>query len=485
MTQVSTVLLAIEDEVEWSGVNALLTDDLGYRVIVALTVKKALTLIEDANIDLVISETQIEGEDALNILRQCRVSCPNAMRLLVKGENDDVVWKHEAAELAAIYQFIRKPLDVEQIGLVVKRALEARELARRHRLISRELKLNDESPLFDTKPMGQFVRESSNFEKLVYISESMSELCGLAKQAAATDLPILIQGDTGTGKELLARAIHFNSNRTQSPLLTQNCGGMSDELLQSELFGHKRGAFTGAISERLGLFGASDGGTVFLDEISEVSSSFQVSLLRFLQEGEVKPLGCDRASFCDVRIIAASNKRLDDMVERGEFRRDLYFRLKGFELSVPPLRERTDDIAVLTEFFMRKYSESTGVKVLGISNDVLERLIHYQFPGNVRELENEVRRMVALARDGEYLTARHLSPEILAITPKKPPPESAASLAIEGKTLKQKVESLEKMLVVDALARHRWNQSEVARELGLSRVGLANKIKRYEIQHIV
>lgn len=484
MMQVSTVMLAIDDEDEWSGVNAMLTDDLGYRVIVAPTVKKSLSFIEDANIDLVISESQLQGEDARNILRECRVSCPNAMRLLVKGENDDVVWNHEAAELAAIYQFIRKPLDVEQVGLVVKRALEARELARRHRLISRELKLSDESPLFNCKPIGQFTGESSNFEKLVYVSESMAELCSLAKQAATTDLPILIQGDTGTGKELLARAIHFNSNRTQSPLLTQNCGGMSDELLQSELFGHKRGAFTGAISDRLGLFRAADGGTVFLDEISEVSSSFQVSLLRFLQEGEIKPLGCDSTSVCDVRIITASNKRLDQMVEKGEFRRDLYFRLKGFELSVPPLRDRPDDIAVLTEFFMRKYSESSGVKVLGISNDVLERLMHYQFPGNVRELENEVRRMVALARDGEYLAARHLSPEIMAITPKKQSPEGAASLEIEGETLKQKVESLEKILVIDALARHRWNQSEVARELGLSRVGLANKIKRYEIEHI-
>jgi len=482
MMEVSTVLLAIEDEAEWEGVKAVLTVELGYRVIIAHSVKKALELIKDAYIDLVISEAHLENKEAFEILRQCRVSCPQAMRILVKDE--DVVTNHEAAELAAIYQFIRKPLDEEQVGLVVKRALEARELARRHRIISRELKLTDDSPLFDYKPIGQIAGESRIFEKLVYVSEAMAELCSLAKQAAKTDLPILIQGDTGTGKELLARAIHFNSNRTQSPLLTQNCGGMSDELLQSELFGHKHGAFTGAISDRLGLFAAADGGTVFLDEISEVSKSFQVSLLRFLQEGEVKPLGSDHAKLCDVRIIAASNRRLDRLVENGEFRQDLYFRLKGFELNVCPLRDRTDDIAVLAEFFTRKYSESMDVKLLGISNDVLEQLVNYQFPGNVRELENEVRRMVALSKDGEYLTARHLSPEIIAAVAKKPPEKLKGAFVPDGETLKEKVESLEKMLVADSLSRHRWNQSEVARELGLSRVGLANKIKRYEIHNI-
>lgn len=482
MMSASTILLAIADEEEWSGVRSVLADDFGYRVMVAHTVKNALTRINDANIDLVICEAELGGEGALDILRHCRASSPNTMRILVKDCGDHSRWNHDAAELAAIYQFIRKPLDEEQVGFVVKRALEARELARRHRMVSRELKLSNDSPLFARKPIGQVAAESSNFEKLVYISEPMAELCSLAKQAAVTELPILIQGETGTGKELLARAIHFNSTRTQSPLLVQNCGGMPDELLHSELFGHKRGSFTGAISDRLGLFRAADGGTVFLDEISEVSPSFQVSLLRFLQEGEIKPLGSDHTSLCDVRIIAASNRRLDRLVEKGEFRQDLYFRLKGFELTVPPLRDRADDIAVLAEFFTRKYSESTNVRVLGISRDVLVRLVQYSFPGNIRELENEIRRMVALAKDGSYLAAHHLSQDIAAITPQSAPARQNGGYAVEGDTLKKKVESLEKILVKEALARHRWNQSKVARELGLSRVGLANKIKRYDLQ---
>jgi two-component system response regulator HupR/HoxA len=258
--------------------------------------------------------------------------------------------------------------------------------------------------------------------------------------------------------------------------MVQNCGGMPDELLQSELFGHKRGAYTGAISDRLGLFRAADGGTVFLDEISEVSPSFQVSLLRFLQEGEVKPLGSDKTETANVRIIAASNRPLKALAAAGKFRHDLYFRLRGFELEVPPLRERPNDIPALAEFFAAKHSDAIGRKVLGISAGALEKLLVYSFPGNVRELENEIRRMVALSKDGEYLTTDIMSPGILAATPHRP---RSNGFTPEGATLKEKVESLEKKLVGEVLSRHRWNQSRAANELGLSRVGLANKIKRY------
>ncbi len=229
----------------------------------------------------------------------------------------------------------------------------------------------------------------------------MAELCDLAKQAATTELPILIQGETGTGKELLARAIHYNSPRRTSPLLIQNCGGMPDDLLQSELFGHKRGAFTGAISDRLGLFRAADGGTVFLDEISEVSPSFQVSLLRFLQEGEVKPLGSDKVEHCSVRIIAASNRSLKDMVARREFRQISISASKVSSLRCLRFRERRDDIAPLSEFFAAKHADGMGRKILGITASTIEKLSACDFPGNVRELENEIRRMVALAKDGE------------------------------------------------------------------------------------
>lgn len=476
MDRTSTILIVARDGSEWPDVVAHLADDYGYRVLVVQGSAEALATLVDVHVDLVVAEMEGPAESGAALLSELRVSHPDIIRILVLDADAPGIGR--AISHAAIYQFLRKPLDAEQLALVVKRGLETRELARRHRILSREFKVGDNAGLLDLHPSLPFRAESMRFEKLVYASEKMAELCDIASQAARTELPILIQGETGTGKELLARAIHYNSARKASPLQVQNCGGMSDELLQSELFGHKRGAFTGAISDRLGLFRAADGGTVFLDEISEVSPSFQVSLLRFLQEGELKPLGSDKSLICNVRIIAASNRRLSMLVAKGEFRQDLYFRLKGFEFEVPPLRDRVEDIPVLAEFFAAKHSEAIGRKILGISASLIEKLVHYDFPGNIRELENEIRRMVALAKDGEYLTTRNLSPALQAAAPRRNP-QASAGFVPEGETLKDRVESLEKHVVRESLGRHRWNQKRAAEELGLSRVGLANKIKRY------
>jgi two-component system response regulator HupR/HoxA len=475
MASPGTVLIVSQAGAAWSLTTASLIEEHGYRVLTARSMGGANDALHNAQIDLVIAEdaAPVAGPALLAALR---ISHPDIVRVLVL-EADTAA---QAASFAApaVYQFVRKPLDPQQIGLVVKRGLEARELSRRHRLLTREFKVAGDSTLFSHRHDAPFRPESQRFEKLVFVSEKMAALCELAAKAAPTDLPILIQGETGTGKELLARAIHYNSARRSSPLLVQNCGGMPDELLQSELFGHRRGAFTGAISDRLGLFRAADGGTVFLDEISEVSASFQVSLLRFLQEGEVKPLGADKVQFSNVRIIAASNRPLKILVAAQKFREDLYFRLRGFEMEVPPLRSRPDDIPALAEFFAAKHSDAMSRRILGLSAGAIEKLAAFDFPGNVRELENEIRRMVALAKDGEYLTTRNISPALLAAVPGR---AAGNGFKPAGATLKAKVESLEKQLVKEALARHRWNQSRAAHELGLSRVGLASKIRRYDL----
>ena len=474
MESPGTVLIASHVGIDWSATIDILTDEFDYRVLIARSPAEAHKALDSVHVDLVIAEDGA-GLDGRDLLSELRVSHPEIIRVLALDAERSLTARE--LEAPSIYQFVRKPLDAQQIALVVKRGLEARELARRHRLLSREFKVSGDSDLFDDSHGAPTRRESQRFEKLVFISERMSELCDVARKAARTELPILIHGETGVGKELLARAIHYNSSRRSSPLMVQNCGGMSDERLQSELFGHKRGAFPGAISDRLGLFRAADGGTVFLDEISEVSPSFQISILRFLQEGEVKPLGSDTTEYSNVRIIAAANKPLRTMVKDGVYRQDLYFRLRGFELEVPPLRERLDDVPVLAEFFAAKHSDAMGRRILGLSAGVIEKLSAFDYPGNVRELENEIRRMVALAKDGEYLTTQTLSPAMLAATPRKP----ANGFAPDGATLKDKVESLEKHLVGEMLVRHRWNQSRAASELGLSRVGLANKIKRYDL----
>ncbi len=478
MERASTILIVANAEPVWSALTDLLTERHGYRVLTADTESEALQIAHDVHIDLSISEEGSKGKsvDGCGFLAGLRISHPDVMRVLVLAKGSEPGRK--AVKEASVYQYLRKPLDIEQAVLVVKRGLETRELARRHRLISREFKMSDDGAAFSPPHHFGFQAQSQRFEKLVYVSERMATLCDLAKTAAKTELPVLIQGETGTGKELLARAIHYNSQRKSSPLLVQNCGGMNDELLQSELFGHKRGAFTGAVSDRLGLFRAGDGGTVFLDEISEVSPSFQVSLLRFLQEGEVKPLGADQTIQSNVRIIAASNRPLSQLVAKGEFRRDLYYRLKGFEFEVPPLRDRVEDITALAEFFAAKHSEATSRKILGLSASLIEKLTHYEFPGNIRELENEIRRLVVLTGEGEYLTTRHLSPGVLSATQRRPT-AALTGFTPSGATLKDQVESLERHLVQSTLQRHRWNQSKAADALGLSRVGLANKIRRY------
>tara|TARA_R110000782_G_scaffold48146_7_gene105529 strand:+ start:1315 stop:2772 length:1458 start_codon:yes stop_codon:yes gene_type:complete len=460
----------------------LLHDCLGahYLVSNAKTVIDAHEYLLEQHVDLVLCmQGKTHEHDAIPMLKNLRTSNPDTIRVL----GGDLSHSEMVAAIneAAIYQFFAADWPEEEIELLVRRALENRELAYRHRHLSRELKIAEDMLRRRNSILENELDESFRFDKLIFVSHSMSQLCKTARKAATTTLPVLIQGETGTGKELMARAIHYNSDRKDQPLLVQNCGGMSDELLLSELFGHKRGSFTGAVSDRLGLFPAANGGTVFLDEISEVSPSFQVSLLRFLQEGEVKPLGSDKTILADVRIIAASNRPLDKMVESKEFRRDLYYRLNGFQFTIPPLRERTNDIPVLAEYLAKRYGESINRCILGITDEVQEKLLAHDWLGNVRELENEIRRMVALAENNDYITIANLSPNLAKLSTRQKN-NTATELKLDGDSLKEKVESLEVMLIEGALRKHRWNQSRAAKELGISRVGLANKIKRYELR---
>ncbi len=455
------------------------------RLVPVLSKHYAVVEVDDADaarrslnenaIDLVLCRHDPPALDAISLLVHARTEHPEAIRIL--GGRLSQAETGAAINEAAVFQFFSDDWGVEQVELLVRRALESRELAYRHRHLSRELKFAED--ILRRHRLRTGLEDSTCFNQLIYASPKMARVCALARKAAETELPVLIQGETGTGKELMARAIHEHSPRRDQPLLVQNCGGMSDELLLSELFGHKRGAFTGAVSDRLGLFPAADGGTVFLDEISEVSPAFQVSLLRFLQEGEVKPLGSDRVTRCNVRVIAACNRTLVELVREGRFRDDLYFRLNGFQIDMPPLRERAEDIAPLAEHFAQRFGEQIGRRVLGLEPELVERLTLHHWPGNIRELENEIHRLVALTDNGEYLVASKLSPTLARLTPRSG--SESRWQSIEGKTLKEKVEHLEAELVREALNRHRWNQSRAAAELGLSRVGLANKIKRYGV----
>lgn len=478
MHHVHSILLLSNDSDTISQVEQALADSPDYRLTIANNETEGYALLRDIHCDLFLCDMEAVKNSKKNIAFDMRVRIPHMGRVIL-AQQEHAKNAAKFCRQSAAFLYLLAPYCPLQLQLMIKRCLENSELSRRHRLLSRELKMSIDDQIFGLDDGQSAPKPWSSFEKLVYASANMDELCTQAKQAAVTELPILVHGETGTGKELLARAIHYNSKRKNAPLMVQNCGGISDEILHSEIFGHMRGAYTGAVANRLGLFRAADGGTVFLDEISEISPSFQVSLLRFLQEGEVKPLGSDHIEHSDVRIIAASNRNLEDMVEKGEFRRDLYYRLRGFELNIPPLRDRKEDITILATYFANQSAEMTGKRILGIAHDALEKLQAHHYPGNVRELEMEIRRATALAASNGYIHSKYLSDRFSSLTVPQP---HIQQFSAEGDSLKDKVEALEKHVVLDSLSRHHWNQSKAAEELGLSRVGIANKIKRYELK---
>jgi transcriptional regulator with GAF, ATPase, and Fis domain len=310
-------------------------------------------------------------------------------------------------------------------------------------------------------------------DQIVGNSPQVLEVFRYLERVVGSDITVLIEGETGTGKELVARCLHFNGLRKDKAFVVQNCAAIPESLLASELFGHRKGAFTGALSDKRGSFEVANGGTIFLDEVTEMPPAMQVSLLRALQEGEIKPLGADESRKVDVRVISATNKDLEREVKGGRFREDLFYRLKVFSIRLPALREREDDIPVLAEHFLRKFNKKQNKSIRGLSEEALECLSAYLFPGNVRELENEIERAVMLAEDGEYIEIYHLSKRI----------RKASALAkcepLTHGPLREMVEALEKRVLAEMLEKHGGNKTRVAEELGLSRFGLLKKMKRY------
>jgi transcriptional regulator with GAF, ATPase, and Fis domain len=303
-------------------------------------------------------------------------------------------------------------------------------------------------------------------------SKAMNELLRQLDKVVDTRVSVLIEGETGTGKELIASSVHYRSKRKDKLFVAQNCAAFPENLLESELFGHKRGAFTGATDEKKGLFEIADGGTLFLDELGEMPLALQAKLLRALQEGEIRPIGATQSKQVNVRIVAATNRNLEAEVKAGRFREDLYYRLKVFPIRVPPLRERRDDIAPLATFFLARYTREMGKAVLGFAQETLEILSAYDFPGNVRELENEVQRLVIQADDDSFLTPELLSPRVRQI-------ESVLLNAGAAKgSLKEMVDQVERHILIEALREHGNNKTAAAKTLGITREGLHKKLKQ-------
>ena len=303
----------------------------------------------------------------------------------------------------------------------------------------------------------------------------MEKILSICQRVAATDSTVLIMGESGTGKELIARYIHAHSRRTNQPFIAVNCGAIPPDLLESEMFGHERGAFTGAVGARMGMFQLANGGTIFLDEIGEMTAPLQVKLLRVLQEREIRPVGSDRSVKVDVRVIAASNRDLGNEVEKGRFREDLFYRLQVIPVLLPPLRERRSDIPVLVQHFLDKYNAKHDSRACTVADDAMVHLWEYDWPGNVRELENLIERMVVLSDDG-VIRVDNLPPNIRSFISEKKIPRP--TLTEEGIDLNRAVEEFEYRLIDEALRRTKGNKQAAARLLGLKRTTLVAKLRR-------
>lgn len=322
------------------------------------------------------------------------------------------------------------------------------------------------------------VGDLNRFESIRGNSPQMMDVFRLCDKAISSDITVMIRGETGTGKELIARCLHYNGSRKSARFVTQNCGGMPESLLASELFGHKRGAFTGAVTDKKGLFEAAHGGTIFLDEVGEMPAAMQVSLLRVLQEGEIRPLGSTEDRKVDVRVISATSRDLEKDVKNGVFREDLFYRLSVFPVMMPALRQRDGDIPILASHFVRKLNQTTGRKVLGLTEEALNCLEIYPFPGNVRELENEIERAMVLVGDGSWIQSWHLSEKISGSVKRE-----AQETKVTQPDLKTMLDHLERGILVRTMEELGGNKSKAARKLGLSRFGLIKKLKRHGLDH--
>ncbi len=436
-------ILVVDDERSMQEFLEICFRGQGYDVATAGDVDTALALIDADDYDVVLSDLQMSGRSGLDLLHAVRETSPETAVILITAfaTTETAI----AAMKEGAYDYVTKPFKVDELRLVVEKALEKKLLSRENRRLRSEL------------------QSQLRQRDLVGTSTAMHRVYELVSQVAETRTNVLISGESGTGKELVARAIHARSDRRDRPFVAINCGAIPENLLESELFGHVKGAFTGAVSGKEGLFETADGGTLLLDEVGELPASLQVKLLRVLQERTIRRVGGTSDRRVDVRILAATNRRLEQEVAGGRFREDLYYRLNVIQIALPPLRERRDDIPLLVQHFVEKYARELGKPIRGVGAAAAERLLAYSYPGNVRELENAIERAVALSKDGE-IEPGALPPQILH--PAEPARETRVGTA--GVDLDSLVSEYERGLLLEALDRAKGVKKRAAALLGIS-----------------
>jgi DNA-binding NtrC family response regulator len=448
-------ILVVDDDESLRWVTQAQLQQSGYDVAAAASGEDALEWILRDPPDLVVTDLMMPRMTGLELLRRIRADYPEIVIILVTAYG--TVETAVEAMKAGAYDYITKPVNMDELRLVVSRGLE-------------HLGLREE-----VRNLRASLDRKYGFENILGKSETLLSVLDMASRAAQANSTLLIEGETGTGKELLAKAVHFNSRRKNRPFVTLNCGAIPRDLLESELFGHTRGAFTGAVANKLGKAELADGGALFLDEIGEMPLELQVKLLRLIQNGEVEKVGAPSVTKVDVRIIAATHRNLEAMVEDGLFRQDLYYRLAVIPLRLPPLRERADDVPELVQYCFTKAKNELGRPELTLSASLMPYFCAYRWPGNVRELENVIERVVVLAKGDEIALAD--LPEMLR-RERPRPEEFRMDLPPQGISL----EAVEKELILRALEKFNGNQTQAARYLDLSRKTLIYRMEKFGLR---
>jgi Nif-specific regulatory protein len=448
------ILIADDEQVQREMLEGFLSKQ-GYGVGTAADAPQALEKFKRGAFDLVLTDYRMPGMDGIQLLRELKRLNPEVMVVILTAFG--TVGTAVAAMKEGAYDYLNKPIDLDELLLLIQRVEKDVSLSREN------LELREQ------------LRERFKVDFIISASGRMEEALNLVKRAAPSTATVLILGESGTGKELIARAIHYASPRADKPLVKVNCAALPENLLESELFGHERGAFTGAVGRRIGRFEQADQGTVFLDEIGDLSPALQSKLLRVLQEKEFERVGNSQPLKVDVRIIAATNRNLEDAIKKGTFREDLYYRLNVVTISLPPLRERKEDIPPLIEHFLKKYSGENQKPVVSLSKEARDLLMNYHYPGNIRELENIIERAVVLSR-GDSITTQDLPLNL-----RESKAEDLMKEGAGGRSLPEILEEIERLRINQALGESHGVQTKAAEELGISERVLRYKMKKYGI----
>ncbi len=451
-------ILIVDDEDSIREFLEIMLKKEGYEISLAEDGLKALQVLEKKTIDLIISDLQMPNKTGIELLRDVRTLYPDVLFMMITafGTTETAV---EAMKLGA-YDYLTKPFKIDEVRINIQNALRSKSLEVENKTLKKEL----------GKEYG--------FQNIIGNSSAMDEVFSLIKRVSQASTNVLITGESGTGKEVVAKAIHFNGPLKDKPFVTINCGAIPENLMESEMFGHKKGSFTGAVADKEGLFEVADGGTLFLDEVGELPLSIQVKLLRAIQERVIRRVGATDDQKVEVRIIAATNRNLEEMVSKSTFRQDLFYRLNVIQIKTPALRDRREDIPLLANFFLKKYNERLSKNISTISQEAMIVLQKYDYPGNVRELENMIERTVAL-EGGAVVLPESLPPMVNTASGRKMASSGDIEIGAEGIELDKVLGQIEKELLIKAIHTAGGTKKRAARLLHISFRSMRYRVEKY------